>query len=230
MIERIRNYAKKNPSRDAHKIYVVCEGAAKEPEYFSFFQGLSHNLEIIPIPPTSGTDPLKLIENAESRLVGEMRQHTIDYMQGDTVWFVFDTDTWETEGKIDPLHAYCDSKNQEFPTVFSEAKAYHAWNYAQSNPCFEIWLYYHVYAEKPALEDEGGKESFKQFVDSSIAGGFNCLSHPVYLEDAIINSERNFGKDKSGKLTLYSTEMFNLGKEILPFVKRELDKLRHKLR
>ena len=78
MIERIRNYAKKNPSRDAHKIYVVCEGAAKEPEYFSFFQGLSHNLEIIPIPPTSGTDPLKLIENAESRLVDEMRLHTID--------------------------------------------------------------------------------------------------------------------------------------------------------
>ena len=57
------------PSRDSHKIYIVCEGATKEPEYFEFFQGLSNNLEIISIPPTNGTDPLKLITNAEEKLI-----------------------------------------------------------------------------------------------------------------------------------------------------------------
>ena len=230
MIERIRNYAKRNPSRDAHKIYVVCEGAAKEPHYFAFFQGLSHNLEIITIPPTNGTDPLKLIENAENRLVSDTRTYTLDYMQGDTVWFVFDTDTWEEEGKIEPLLNYCASKNRVFPKQYSEFKAYNAWNIAQSNPCFEIWLYYHVFDQKPSESDVIKKEGFKQFVDECIAGGFNCNSHPVYLEDAIANSESNFARDEHGRPSLFSTEMYALGKEILPFVKKELDKLKFKLK
>ena len=34
-------------------------------------------------------------------------------MEGDTVWFVFDTDTWEKEGKIVKVHEYCQTKNKE---------------------------------------------------------------------------------------------------------------------
>lgn len=39
MIRRIKEYAKREPSRDAHKIYIVCEGKGTEPYYFSFFEG-----------------------------------------------------------------------------------------------------------------------------------------------------------------------------------------------
>ena len=38
MITRVRQYAKKEPSRDAHKLYVICEGAHDEPKYFEFFE------------------------------------------------------------------------------------------------------------------------------------------------------------------------------------------------
>lgn len=43
MITRIRQYDKKEPSRDAHKLYVICEGSHDEPRYFGFFEGLSSN-------------------------------------------------------------------------------------------------------------------------------------------------------------------------------------------
>ena len=43
MIRRIRDYSKREPSRDAHKIYIICEGKGTEPNYFAFFEGMSSN-------------------------------------------------------------------------------------------------------------------------------------------------------------------------------------------
>ena len=50
MIQRNRRYIKNEPSKDAHKIYVICEGSETEHNYFTFFKELSSNLEIIDIP------------------------------------------------------------------------------------------------------------------------------------------------------------------------------------
>ena len=70
MIQRRRDYDKREPSRDAHKIYIVCEGKGTEPNYFAFFEGLSSNLQVITIPPEDGkTDPLKLMERANQILI-----------------------------------------------------------------------------------------------------------------------------------------------------------------
>ena len=117
MIVRRKEYAKREPSRDAHKIYIVCEGKGTEPDYFWFFEGLSSNLQLITIPPDEGTDPLKLMERAKDILLGESRKYTIDYLQGDSIWFVIDTDTWEKEGKIVPLRGFCSSQNEEIPKL-----------------------------------------------------------------------------------------------------------------
>ena len=56
---------------------------------------------------------------------------------------------------------------------------------AQSNPSFEIWLYYHIYDSKPTDEEVEKVHSFKEYVNSKISGGFNFQIHPVFLEDAI---------------------------------------------
>lgn len=229
MIKRRKDYDKKLPSRDSHKIYVVCEGKGTEPAYFSFFDLVSSNLEVITIPPTDGTDPLKLMANAQEILLSDRRRFSVDYMHGDTVWFVIDTDTWETEGKIKPLRDYCNQKNASIPSQYDEVKPYKAWNVAQSNPCFEIWLYYHFYTEAPDVEAVNECASFKQFVNGSIAGGFDFGRHPVYLEDAIANASTSYKTDKDGKVNLYSTEVLFLGNEILRFTKVELDKLKNKL-
>lgn len=97
MITRRKDYSKSEPTKDASKIYIVCEGKGSEPDYFGFFEGLSSNLELIVIPPEEGTDPLKLMELAERILLGDTRKHTIDYLQQDKIWFAIDTDSWEKE-------------------------------------------------------------------------------------------------------------------------------------
>lgn len=229
MIQRRRDYGKREPSRDAHKIYLVCEGKGTEPDYFRFFEGLSSNLQVITIPPADGSDPIKLMELAKKELIGPGRKYTVECEHGDTVWFIIDTDTWELEGKIKVLRDFCQEQNDNNWEKYDEMKPYSVWNVAQSNPCFEIWLYYHFYDKKPSQEKVGDCASFKEFVHLEISGGFNFEKDPARLEDAISNAEANFGMEKDGRLSLYSTEMNKPGREILGFVKPELDKLRNKL-
>lgn len=229
MIRRIKEYAKREPSRDAHKIYIICEGKGTEPYYFSFFEGRSSNLQVITIPPGDGTDPLKLMERAKQVLIGDKREYTVDYRHNDTVWFVIDTDSWEKEGKIAPLRDFCNAQNEDIHKKYDEVKSYHAWNVAQSNPCFEIWLYYHFYENKPSRVEMEQCASFKEFVSHPISGGFNYERDQVRLETAIANTEKNYSTDDEGKPMLYSSEMHVLGKEISGFVKGDLAKLRNKL-
>lgn len=226
MITRIKYYEKQAPSRDARKVYIVCEGKGSEPDYFGFFEGLSTNLQLIIIPPEEGTDPLKLMALAERTLLSETGRYSVDYMTNDSIWFVVDTDTWEEEGKIARLRNFCSTQNDCITEKYSEIKPYQAWNVVQSNPCFEIWLYYHFYDRKPVLEDVESYVTFKEFVNDSISGGFNYQQDPVRFEDAISNSQNVFGTDSNGSPELFSTEIFRLGEEILPFVKRHLDRLK----
>ena len=90
-----RIYEKSAPSRDAQKIYIVCEGKEREKEYFEFFQGISTNLQLIIIPPEGGkTDPVKLMEQAIKVFLSDCPEHRLDESEKDLVWFAIDTDTW----------------------------------------------------------------------------------------------------------------------------------------
>lgn len=230
MIRRRKDYHKASPHRNASKIYIICEGNVSEVKYFNFFEGLSTNLKIIPIPPVNNaSDPLKLMQQAEEMFYGDAGRHTMDYAQRDQVWFAIDTDTWEREGKIEPLRKYCLEKNRELSKDYDEIKPYEAWHVAQCNPSFEIWLYYHLYENIPDDEEVRKHATLKQFVDEKFSGGFNFQSHPVWLEEAIRNAENNFHHDENGTISVFSTEKYLLGKEILPYVKQELDKLKNKL-
>lgn len=229
MITRRKDYTKREPSKNASKIYIICEGTGTEPDYFNFFKGLSSNLELIIIPPEKGTDPMKLMKLAENLLLGETGRYSLDYMQNDQVWFAIDTDSWEQEDKIRPLRDFCQRQNEAIPEKYDEVKAYPAWNVAQSNPCFEIWLYYHHYDTAPDENEVQEHPSIKAYVNRCISGGFNYQNDQVKLEDAIDHSERNFSRQKNGNPALYATEEFLLGKEILSFVKPEIQKLRNKM-
>lgn len=229
MITRRKDYSKQAPSKNASKIYIVCEGAETEKNYFGFFEGLSSNLELIVIPPEEGTDPLKLMALARRELLNETRTHTLDFMQNDKIWFAIDTDTWEDEGKIQPLRDFCAEQNLNIAEKYNEVKPYEAWRVAQSNPCFEIWLYYHLYESAPEIEDIEKHPSIKSFIDSCIAGGFDYQRDPVRLKDAIVNAESNFKRKENGNPDLFATEQYLLGNEIFGFVKTELQKIRNKL-
>jgi len=166
---------------------------------------------------------------AQQALLGDDREYSVEYENGDTVWFVIDTDKWEKEGKIVPLRDCCSKQNASIPRIFDEIKRYDAWNVAQSNPCFEIWLYYHFYEEQPLFDEVEECVSFKDFVDSKISGGFNFDKDPARLEEAIVNARNNFSFAENNTLSLFSSEVYRLGEEIITFVKNDVAKLKNKL-
>ena len=221
MIQRRRLYEKALPSKDAQKIYVFCEGDDREKNYFDFFCGMSSNLEIIAIPPYNHkSSPNNLIDHAEQLFEGESAEYTLDYGQKDIVWFVVDTDEWEERGLIQHLRSYCTKKN--------EGQDYSAWNVAQSNPSFEIWLYYHVYETKPEDKEVASFSTFKEYVNSRISGGFDSAVMPIYIEDAIRNSHANFERNGCNPAK-YCTEVHHLGEDILKYAGKDLQLKKRRL-
>lgn len=209
---RSRRYERQEPLRDSRKIYIYCEGNKREFDYFRFFCGLSSNVNIIPIPSKDGkTDPEKLMEAAREEFginSDVSPKFTLDVSQQDNVWFVIDTDSWGS--KITDLRNFCKSQNAGLDNE--------TWYVSQSNPSFEIWLYYHKFSEKPVKNDVDKYSSIKEFVDAQIPGGFDSRKHPAMIEAAIQNAKATY-EEENQVLKLYSTEVFKLGQVILPFVK-----------
>lgn len=209
---RSRRYERQEPLRDSRKIYIYCEGNKREFDYFRFFCGLSSNVNIIPIPSKDGkTDPEKLMEAAQEEFginSDVSPKFTLDVSQQDNVWFVIDTDLWGS--KITDLRNFCKTQNAGLDNE--------TWYVSQSNPSFEIWLYYHKFSEKPEKNDVDKYSSIKEFVDAQIPGGFDSRKHPALIEAAIQNAKATY-EEENQVLKLYSTEVFKLGQVILPFVK-----------
>jgi len=213
-ITRNKAYIHQPPSKDAKKVFIFCEGSEREYLYFCFFRNMSSNIAIIPIRSQDGkTDPEKLKEQAEKYFT--IHNTVLDYNQNDEIWFAIDTDQWNVGNKIEHLHDFCDSKNALIK--------YTAWNVAQSNPSFEIWLYYHFFNDKPNYQGD----KFKDFVNKSIPGGFDSRKHPVEIETAIKNSIKNY-KEENGQPVLYSTSLHNLGIVIFSFVKEYIENIKKK--
>lgn len=199
-------YEKKEPFRDAFFFIVVCEGKNREPDYFRFFDGLSSRVKIVPVESGAGSAPKLLIENAIAK------EEELDAKADrDRVWFVIDTDRWREQ-----LHE-----------IRQECDKHPHWIVAQSNPCFEVWLYFHAKAGIPVLQNIAECNNWKPFLPKIIQGGFNPDFHPVAIEAAILNSKASYVANgyfpEQG-----STQLWQLGEELLPLIKKDLDNLKEK--
>jgi hypothetical protein len=209
-LSRHKIYEKVEPFKNAKKIYIFCEGD-REVNYLKFFQGFASNIDIIPIPNENGmSDPTKLKAQAEKCL--ENNSISLSKELADEVWFVIDTDRWNEGNKIGELRNYVEDK----------LKTFDGWFVAQSNPSFEIWLYFHFNSNRPIDSEIAAAQSFKDFVATKIKGGFDNRSMPLEIQQATLNAENNF-EIENGQPNLYSTEVFNLAKQIIKFTKPQLD-------
>lgn len=216
-LSRNKLYEKAEPSVDAKKLYIFCEGQNTEIMYFKYFSGLSTSIDVIPIPNIEGkSDPTKLKENAMLVFQGDEDnppKFELSPEYKDEVWFVIDTDRWNEGDKINILKQFCEEKHcNENP-----------WAVAQSNPSFELWLFYHFNSEKPLDSEIEKFNSFKEFVNSKIKGGFDNRTMPIELITAITNSKINF-EYENDQPKVYSTEVHNLGEIIFSFVNTQLQK------
>ena len=124
----------------------------------------------------------------------------------DQIWFVIDTDDWGE--KITTLKANCQAQTN--------------WFVVQSNPCFEVWLFYHFYPFA-AFDDMAISQQWKTHLNSKIPGGFDSRKHPIYIKTAIANAEHKF-KCESGNINAIGcTEVFKLAEIIYPLVCDKLE-------
>jgi hypothetical protein len=96
-----------------------------------------------------------------------------------------------------------------------------------SNSCFEVWLYYGKFSDKPAdfnIPDDSRKisQSFKTYLGAKVKGGLNPGKAIFNIFVNIQNAAINYQEDKNGIPELFSTNMFMLAEALLPFIQEEL--------
>jgi len=222
MILTNRLFERIAPSRDAKSIYIFCEGLKREYDYFKYFKAIDSriNLEIYKLDPTENNSPAGLISIAEVCILKtELNNNNPKYnfVDGDEVWIVFDTDEDRDQ-----------SRESQIQEIREKCEKQKGWFIAQSNPCFEVWLYYHLHSEKPNFQNNHKCVKWKSLVNRSIAGGFDSRRHPVYFEAACVNAENNFNI-ANGIMDIGSTEVFKLAKVMIPLISEKIQKAKEQI-
>ncbi|MDB0601288.1 RloB family protein [Tenacibaculum maritimum] len=217
MILTNRKFEREAPVREAKSIYIFCEGVKREYQYFDYFKKMDSriNVEIYKLHPHEDNSPLGLLSIAKKCIIfsEENPKPKYTFQKNDEVWIVLDTDKDKDE-----------SREPQINTIKEKIQELENWNLVQSNPCFEVWLYYHMHQEKPNFEGIEYCVNWKELVNNSIKGGFDSRRHPIFIESATNNSENNF-EVTNLKPNIGSTEVFKLSKSILPIIKFKLQKV-----
>lgn len=201
-------YTKKDAFRDASLFLIICEGSSTEPSYFRFFEGISSKVKVIPVPNSNNaSSPAKLIDVADNA------KAEVNFSnESDRLWFVIDTDRWRQQ--IRELREHCAAINNH--------------EVIQSNPCFEVWLYYHFTAEPPPAALTACRQ-FKPHLPTLINGGFNAGIHPVFIEEATVRAKAQYQAEgytpKQG-----CTQVWELGESLLGIIKKDIDEVKNTYR
>ena len=215
MILTNRLFNRNPPSREAKSIYIFCEGADREYRYFDFFREMDSriNIEIYKLNPHEDNSPHGLYTIAVNSIIESEHNPNPKYafQENDEVWIVLDTDKDKDN-----------SRRAQIEFIRNSVIKVKDWFIAESNPCFEVWLYYHYYTTIEQFDGFEKCKNWKSYVDARIKGGFDPRKHPVYIERATTNAESNFQIDGNNNLTVGTTEVFKLSKSILKIVKSKI--------
>lgn len=217
MILTNRLFVRVPPNREAKSIYIFCEGVKREYDYFEYFRELDSriNIEVYKLQEQEGNSPLGLLKIAEKCInkTGGNPNPKYNFIEGDEVWIVLDVD----KDKFN-------SREPQIINIQERCGELDNWHLAQSNPCFEVWLYYHLHSKKPTFNNSEKCSEWKQLVSDSIKGGFDSRRHPIYIETASVNAEKNF-RLVNNMPDLGSTNVYKLANTIVPLVSSKLKKV-----
>jgi hypothetical protein len=195
-----RKYEKKEPFRSATLFVIVCEGEKREPKYFQYFDGISSRNKVYPVPSEEGKSaPNHLVQNANSA----SERYGLNVQ--DELWFVVDTDRWRDH--LHKLQSECSAKNN--------------WHVAISNPCFEVWLYYHFSRTNTELQNIDQCSFWKPLIPLVSSGGFDMSIHPGLIKTAIDNSQ-NRHKETGYFPEIGCTQVFKLAEKIYALIENTL--------
>lgn len=192
-----RDYKKSvGKHRDARCFFIVAEGE-REDVYFSWFERRSKRIRIEMIPRKSvSSAPKNMLTRLQKFLPENAKQ------PGDQIWFVLDVDRWKRES-IDELRDLCST--------------YDGWEVAISNPCFEVWLYFHF--DDPRKANANSAKDFKRLLGSLHTSGY-AVEH---FAPKISEAARNARQDDPTPTHDYpdqwaTTKVYRLAEEMLKFL------------
>lgn len=183
-----RGYKRENPIplvRDYRLFAIACEGSKTEPNYFNLFSYISNKIAvdiIEEIIPDNELETKKSLKSSPKWVL----DRAIKYIEkeglseDDSLWFVMDIDRWNID-QIREIALYCEQKPN--------------WHIVLSNPCFEVWLYFH---NKATVLNDNLKscQNFKNEIASHVNGGYSPKKFIKDIEKAIKNSkEADLRKD-----------------------------------
>jgi len=217
MILKNRPFVREAPTKEAKSIYIFCEGAVREYDYFKYFSEIDSriNVEVYKLSNGENNSPLGLLEIAKKSILKDHNNPNpkYDFQDIDEVWIVLDTDPDESH-----------SRKTQIVDVKDFCSTTERWEICESNPCFEVWLFFHINKAVTPFKDDHVCKGWKSKVHETISGGFNSIKHPILIDDAIENSKKYFKTNKDGSPAKGCTEVYLLGESLTTTLRAKLDK------
>lgn len=136
----------------------------------------------------------------------------INSSNGDEIWIVFDVDPDKYN-----------SRQKTFEELYSKCEKAE-FKLALSNPCFEVWLFYHFKQLDDSFKMNNCK-ALKKILREYLKTGFDPRKHPVLIQTAIENAKKAL-KQNNFKVESGFTEVYKLGESIYNIVGEKVDYLR----
>ena len=194
MPRKNRAYKKGEPHRDARLFVIVAEGE-REDGYFRFFNERNQRIQIkIAAREENKSAPNFFLERVEKMIADGIWSPKDD----DLLWFVLDVDKWKRE-EIENLKTACDSEEN--------------WDIAISNPCFEVWLIFHVQSE--ISNKELSCQELKTFLHQASGGGFEINRFAFNLQTAVENGKAADTNPTGYYPDVMQTKVYLLGEQLL---------------
>ncbi|HMS67036.1 MAG TPA: RloB family protein [Saprospiraceae bacterium] len=218
MILTNRLFERQAPSREAKSLYIFCEGAKREYQYFEYFREIDSRIkvEVNKLNSDDNNSPLGLYYLAENSFIGDKPKFILQ--ENDEVWIVLDSDPDKSN-----------SREEQINQIKKDCRLKDNWFVVVSNPCFEVWLFFHKIETYEEFTSDNICKTWKQKVNESYEGGFDSRRHPIFIEEAIKNSESNFQIDENGNPLKGSSEVYHLAKSMFSVLKRKIRVVKSRL-
>jgi hypothetical protein len=188
MMRKKRGYQRETPVelvRDYRLFAIACEGSKREPEYFKAFRFLSPKIAVDIIEEIVSNEEAISI-NPNKSAPKWVLNRAVKYIEKeglsdeDQLWFVMDVDRWD-EQQLREIANYCEPHSN--------------WHIILSNPCFEVWLYFHK--KNNILKSKSiSCSDFKTEISKFDKGGYHPFNFIPFLTSAI-NNAKNADSDKN---------------------------------
>lgn len=142
-----------------------------------------------------------------SRAIEYIKREDWDENLDDEIWFIVDTDDWGAQ--LHNLDQHClEHKN---------------WFLANSNPCFELWLYYHKSGNRLNIANAS---AMKEALNNQTTGGYQKQEYILHFETAIQNAGTMDNNKDQTIAEIGITKVYKLAikiKELLPYKDGQLN-------